>query len=109
MTWQKTPESRARDAQVYGSPEYKRNRTAVLRQANGHCSQCGHRHRLQVDHVIPVSRGGTHAVGNLRALCAGDGTCKCHETKTAAEGGGWRASRGDRTPRDPQPRPRTNW
>lgn len=25
--------------------------------------------RLQVDHVVPIARGGTNVLGNLQALC----------------------------------------
>jgi 5-methylcytosine-specific restriction endonuclease McrA len=109
MPWEKTAADRKRDAETYGSPEYKRNRAAAVRRAGGRCEQCGHRHPTQCDHVIPVTRGGGHGLANLRMLCAGEGTCKCHEAKTAQEGGGYRASRGRQAPRDPQPRPRTKW
>lgn len=52
--------------------EYQRNRLLVLERDGYAC-----RLRLEgctgfastADHVIPRSRGGTHAVGNLRAAC----------------------------------------
>jgi 5-methylcytosine-specific restriction endonuclease McrA len=34
------------------------------------CSVCGTRDELTVDHIIPISRGGVHAIGNLQMLCA---------------------------------------
>ena len=107
MTWRKTPAGRRRDSQVYGDPEYRRNRDLARRRAAGFCEQCHHRHpRLQCDHVIPVSQGGGHALANLRMLCAGPGSCRCHEAKTATEGGGYR---GARRPADPDPLSRTAW
>lgn len=107
VAWEKTPADRRRDAQVYGNPEYKRNRDAARKRANGRCEDCGHRHgRLQCDHVIPVSQGGKHALANLAMRCAGQGTCRCHEKKTATEGGGYRARK---PAADPAPRPRTSW
>jgi 5-methylcytosine-specific restriction endonuclease McrA len=112
MTWEKTDADRKADAAFYSDPLYRRNKAIVKRRANGRCEDCGHRHdRLQCDHVIPRTKGGTHAIGNLRMLCSGDGTCRCHEKKTAQEGGGYRANRGNgnKTPRDPKPRPRTSW
>jgi 5-methylcytosine-specific restriction endonuclease McrA len=109
MPWQKTSADRQRDAKTYGSPVYRRNRAIAKRRARGRCEQCGHRHPTQCDHIIPASQGGSHALANLRMLCAGDGTCKCHEAKTAQEGGGFRNGSSTRTPGDPQPRPRTNW
>lgn len=106
MPWRKTAADRRRDARIYGDPEYIRNRAAAKRRAAGRCEQCRHPHsRLQCDHVIPVTQGGTHKLDNLRMLCAGQGTCKCHEKKTAREGGGYRA----RNTPDPDPRPRTAW
>lgn len=38
----------------------------------------------EVDHVIPLSQGGTHAMANLQSLCK-----KCHSTKTALEDKRW--------------------
>jgi 5-methylcytosine-specific restriction endonuclease McrA len=108
MPWGSTPESRRRDAATYGSAGYRRNRDLARRRAAGYCEQCQHRHgRLQCDHVIPVSQGGGHAVANLRMLCAGPGSCQCHEKKTAGEGGGYRARRTGAA--DPDCTPRTQW
>jgi len=112
MPWDNSPEKRARDAKTYRDPEYLRNRAARRRHAAGRCEQCQHRHaRLQCDHNIPVTKGGTHHFDNLRMLCAGDGTCKCHERKTAQEGGGYRApgNRGSKTEPDPPLQQRTTW
>ena len=36
------------------------------------CVACGSTQDIQVDHIIPIARGGRHAVGNLQALC---GSC----------------------------------
>ena len=114
MAWRKTPADRQRDAQVYGSAEYKRNRAAARRRANGHCEGCHCRHdRLQCDHITPVTKGGTHHLDNLRMLCTGDGTCRCHEHKTATEGGGYRQQghpgRGSKSEPDPPLQGRTKW
>jgi len=108
MPWaDKTPEDQRRDTEVYRDPEYKRNREAVKRRAGGRCEECCHRHgRLQCDHIIPVSRGGTHDLANLRMVCAGPGSCRCHEKKTAGEGGGYRSTR---RVVDPPCTPRTSW
>ena len=108
MPWQKTRADRQRDAQVYG-PEYKRNRAIARRRANGYCEQCDHRHnRLECDHRHPASATGRpdHSLAKLRMLCTGPGSCKCHERKTATEGGGYRSS-GQRQAADPEPRRRT--
>lgn len=39
----------------------------------------------EVHHIRPLSRGGTHAPENLRALCK-----PCHSRHTAAEGDRWK-------------------
>lgn len=110
MAWKKTAASRKADASFYGSVEYKANRALARQRAGGRCEECSHRHsRLQCDHVIPHTQGGSHALANLKMLCAGDGSCKCHEKKTAQEGGGYRATRGSAATADPAPRPRTRW
>lgn len=101
MPWRdRTPEQRRRDNATYASPEYLRNRKLALRRANGRCERCGRRARLQVDHVIPVAQGGSHALANLQALCSGPGSCHAHKTAVESH---------DREPADPQPRPRTVW
>ncbi len=36
---------------------------------DGRCLACGEQSRLTVDHLVPLSRGGRHAIGNLAGLC----------------------------------------
>jgi 5-methylcytosine-specific restriction endonuclease McrA len=36
------------------------------------CAMCGSKTNLTIDHVIPLNRGGRHAIGNLQSLC---GSC----------------------------------
>lgn len=109
MPWEdRSRADRKAEDDFYGDPVYLRNKAIVKRRAAGRCEKCHHRHRTQCDHVIPRSRGGGHAVSNLQMLCHGEGTCKCHEAKTAAEGGGFRLGH-TKIKRDPRPRPRTTW
>ena len=108
MPWTKTPEDRRRDNAVYGSAEYRKNRAIARRRAGGVCEQCQHRHpKLQCDHIIPKSQGGGNALSNLRMLCVGEGSCKCHEAKSLTESSGYRKSGRKNT--DPPCRPRTQW
>ncbi len=47
-------------------------RYRVLAAANGRCSLCGatsKERRIEVDHVVPRSKGGSNNVSNLQALC----------------------------------------
>jgi 5-methylcytosine-specific restriction endonuclease McrA len=107
MPWDNDPEKRQRDARNYG-PEYKRNRAVAWRRAGGRCEhleggrRCGSRDRCQVDHIIPVSQGGTHHLDNLRVLCATH-----HQAKTAQEGRGYRGGRKPKA--DPVLQVRTQW
>lgn len=40
------------------------------------CLRCGTSKRLSIDHVIPISKGGTNTVDNIQPLCG-----KCNSTK----------------------------
>lgn len=33
------------------------------------CFFCGTRDKITIDHIIPISRGGNHSIGNLQPLC----------------------------------------
>lgn len=51
-------------------------RNFVMRRDNGECqfpaldgAVCKSRHQVQIDHVVPIARGGTNEAENLRALC----------------------------------------
>lgn len=42
----------------------------VLRRAAGRCFYCHEKRALTMEHVVPLSRGGRHAPGNIVAACA---------------------------------------
>lgn len=67
-------------ARKYKRTNWKRLRLMHLR-TQPMCAICGEIGN-EVDHVIPVSRGGTDARENLQTLCK-----RCHSRKTAAENG----------------------
>jgi len=52
------------------------------------CAECQKAGRLtpalEVHHIIPLSKGGTHDSRNLMALCV-----SCHSRTTARDGGRW--------------------
>lgn len=56
--------------------EWTRLRAAVLARDMNMCQKCGKR-ATDVDHIIPLERGGTNDTWNLQSLC-GD----CHDRKT---------------------------
>jgi len=41
----------------------------VWRRDQGKCARCGSRERLEYDHIIPVSKGGSNTVRNIELLC----------------------------------------
>lgn len=41
------------------------------------CAECGTTERIEADHVIPISRGGQHSIGNLQPLCKSCNSSKC--------------------------------
>ncbi|HEY6278993.1 MAG TPA: hypothetical protein VIX86_21995 [Streptosporangiaceae bacterium] len=106
MPWRNDPDARARSAATYGSPAYRQARDRARRRAGGRCEGCGHKHtRLQCDHIRNTGTGPPdHSLANLQMLCMGEGSCRCHERKTATEGGGFR-----KTAADPAVQPRTTW
>ena len=38
------------------------------------CVNCGSKEKIQMDHIIPIARGGRHSEGNLQPLCQ---SCNC--------------------------------
>ncbi len=53
-------------------------RIAVWRRDGGMCARCGSREKLEYDHIVPVSRGGSNTVRNIELLCE-----KCNRSKGA--------------------------
>jgi hypothetical protein len=47
----------------------ERIRHEVWRRDRGTCVDCGSRARLELDHIIPVSRGGSNTARNLEIRC----------------------------------------
>lgn len=41
----------------------------ILRAFNHRCAYCGKAGEMTIDHVLPISRGGRHCVGNLVPAC----------------------------------------
>lgn len=78
----KKAETQARRARLAGVPgkHSEAEREAVREQYGHRCAHCGGeepRHGdLTIDHIIPVSLGGTNWVWNLQPLCS-----RCNESK----------------------------
>ena len=54
----------------------------VWRRDRGRCVNCGIREKLEYDHILPVSKGGSSTVRNVQMLCE-----KCNRSKGAKIGG----------------------
>ena len=51
---------------------YKILQKEIIKLKNSDCFYCGSKSKITLDHVIPVSRGGRHSIGNLVSAC---GSC----------------------------------
>lgn len=51
-------------------------RMKVLARDGHQCRVCGSREDLEIDHVVPISKGGTGEISNLQTLCR-----KCNRSK----------------------------
>lgn len=58
-------------------------KAAVIVRCGGRCVNCGRTDDLQIDHRIPVARGGTSDESNLDALC---GRCNRRKSKKMRAG-----------------------
>ena len=54
----------------------ERTRIFVWRRDGGKCSRCDSRDRIEFDHIIPVSKGGSSTARNIELLCE-----SCNRTK----------------------------
>ena len=54
-------------------------RREVWRRDEGKCQRCGSREKLEYDHIVPVSRGGSNTARNIELLCE-----SCNRTKSAS-------------------------
>ncbi|GAJ00432.1 unnamed protein product, partial [marine sediment metagenome] len=66
-------------ANMINEIEWERLRMMIL-QRDPICKDCNSQASTTVDHIIPVSQGGTDDMDNLQGLCE-----KCHNRKAAKE------------------------
>jgi diadenosine tetraphosphate (Ap4A) HIT family hydrolase len=76
------------------------SRFEVLKRAGGRCQLCGVSHtdrQIDVDHIVPVSKGGSNDFSNLQALCR-----KCNAQKGNRDATDFRALAEDFHTREPE-------
>ena len=44
-------------------------RKRILLRAKGRCMKCGSGKNLEIDHVVPLAKGGSNRLENLQLLC----------------------------------------
>jgi 5-methylcytosine-specific restriction endonuclease McrA len=89
--------NRATRVRAYGNDVYQvtvRDIERLFARCGNQCIECGSTDRLGVDHVIPVARGGRHAIGNLTVLCRACNSSKKDKTFTE-----WRKAKARRSDR----------
>lgn len=69
------------DYYSYGGKPKERNvspllRITVFERDAYRCRECDDHHGLVIDHIFPISRGGSNAIENLQTLCG-----KCNSVK----------------------------
>jgi len=52
-------------------------RVEVWRRDDGKCARCGSREKLEYDHIVPISKGGSNTARNIELLCE-----KCNRGKS---------------------------
>jgi len=58
-----------RRAQKLNNGTYKISKKELVRLYNSPCFYCGSGENVEADHVVPISRGGQHSIGNLVPAC----------------------------------------
>lgn len=66
----------------------ERDWSRTLNRFDHRCAYCGRKGRMTVDHVVPLSRGGRNAVGNVLPACR-----QCNSSKHARFLSEWRLDR----------------
>jgi 5-methylcytosine-specific restriction endonuclease McrA len=65
-----------RRARLKNAITFKVDSSELKQMKNRGCLFCGSKKEINIDHIIPLSRGGSHSIGNLMPLCD-----HCNSTK----------------------------
>jgi 5-methylcytosine-specific restriction endonuclease McrA len=68
---------RARVLHAPGDGITRQQRHEIMESYGNRCAYCGNADRLQIDHIVPLSKGGAHSVDNAVPAC-----CHCNTSKS---------------------------
>ena len=60
----------ARRAKLYKNGVFLISKKELAKLYRSPCFYCGSSNKITVDHVVPISRGGSHGIGNLVSACS---------------------------------------
>jgi 5-methylcytosine-specific restriction endonuclease McrA len=60
----------------------------ILKLLRNPCASCGSMDNLTIDHVMPLSLGGRHSIGNFQTLCS-----SCNSSKHTKLMSKWKQER----------------
>jgi 5-methylcytosine-specific restriction endonuclease McrA len=71
MLYQERRKLRLKLSKLKGTHTF-RDEVNLIQSVNGRCAICGSTRNPSIDHIIPISQGGSDSIENLRVLC---GSC----------------------------------
>jgi 5-methylcytosine-specific restriction endonuclease McrA len=66
---------------VLADKVYKHHSRIIMERQGYRCRECGNLGRLEIDHIVPRSKGRDDRLHNLRAVCASFTGCRVHQLK----------------------------
>lgn len=72
--------SHKRRARLRNAKTFKISKKETKQLYKSACSFCGSKQSINLDHIIPISRGGSHGIGNLQPLCDNCNSTKYNKT-----------------------------
>lgn len=61
--------SSKRRAMIRDNGAYSITRKETLKLYNTACTYCGNLDNITIDHIVALSRGGSHSIGNITSAC----------------------------------------